>query len=84
MFPKAAIATVTGIGGMAGGISSFIINKSSGKLFYHATATNMKFMGFQGTKAGYFIIFSICAFAYIIGWVIMKSLVPKYKPITDL
>ncbi len=84
MFPKAAIATVTGIGGMAGGIGSFIINKSSGKLFYHATATNMKFMGFEGTKAGYFIIFSICAFAYIIGWVIMKSLVPKYKPITDL
>lgn len=84
MFPKAAIATVTGIGGMAGGIGSFIINKSSGKLFDHATATNMKFMGFEGIKAGYFIIFSICAVAYLIGWVIMKSLVPKYKPITDL
>lgn len=33
MFPKKAIATVTGIGGMAGGIGSFLINKSSGKLF---------------------------------------------------
>lgn len=33
VFPKRAIATITGIGGMAGGIGSFIINKSSGKLF---------------------------------------------------
>ncbi|WP_267404140.1 MULTISPECIES: MFS transporter [unclassified Chryseobacterium] len=36
MFPKKAIATITGIGGMAGGIGSFIINKSSGVLFDHA------------------------------------------------
>ncbi|RMZ59186.1 MFS transporter [Chryseobacterium nematophagum] len=33
MFPKKAIATITGIGGMAGGIGSFLINKSSGMLF---------------------------------------------------
>lgn len=84
MFPKSAIATITGIGGMAGGIGSFLINKGSGKLFDFATNTNMKFMGFEGIKAGYFIIFSICAVAYLIGWAIMKSLVPKYKPITDL
>ncbi|WP_336716954.1 MFS transporter [Chryseobacterium mucoviscidosis] len=36
MFPKKAIATITGIGGMAGGIGSFLINKSSGVLFDHA------------------------------------------------
>lgn len=33
MFPKKAIATITGIGGMAGGIGSFLINKGSGVLF---------------------------------------------------
>ncbi|NDV66910.1 MFS transporter [Bacteroides sp. 224] len=81
MFPKSAIATVTGIGGMAGGVGSFLINKGSGVLFDHAGETKMVFMGFQGEEAGYFIIFSICAVAYLIGWVIMKSLVPKYKPI---
>ncbi len=81
MFPKTAIATVTGIGGMAGGIGSFLINKSSGALFDHATITNMKFMGFEGIEAGYFIIFSVCAVAYLIGWVVMKVLVPRYKPI---
>jgi ACS family hexuronate transporter-like MFS transporter len=84
MFPKKAIATITGIGGMAGGIGSFAINKSSGKLFDYAKDTQMKFMGFQGEEAGYFIIFSLCAVAYLLAWGIMKTLVPTYKPITDL
>lgn len=84
MFPKKAIATITGIGGMAGGLGSFIINKSSGVLFDYAGQTQMVFMGFKGEEAGYFIIFSICAVLYLIGWVVMKSLVPQYKPITDL
>ena len=39
MFPKRAIATITGIGGMAGGIGSFIINKSSGVLFDYSHKT---------------------------------------------
>lgn len=81
MFPKSAIATITGIGGMAGGVGSMLINLGSGKLFDHAIETNMSFMGFKGIESGYFIIFSICAVAYLIGWVIMKTLVPKYKPI---
>ncbi|MDR1743838.1 MAG: MFS transporter, partial [Dysgonamonadaceae bacterium] len=32
MFPKGAIATITGIGGMAGGLGSMILQKSAGKL----------------------------------------------------
>lgn len=79
MFPKSAIATITGIGGLAGGISSYFINKGSGMLFDYSAETNMQFMGFEGVHAGYFIIFSICAVAYLIGWVIMKALVPKMK-----
>jgi len=84
MFPKKAIATVTGIGGMAGGVGSFLINLGSGKLFDHAAQTKLVFMGFQGKEAGYFIVFSCCAVAYLIGWTVMKALVPKYAPITDL
>lgn len=84
MFPRSAIATITGIGGMAGGVGSFLINKGSGVLFDHAAETNMAFMGFQGIEAGYFIIFSICSIAYLIAWFGMKSLVPRYEPITDL
>ena len=37
MFPKSAIASVTGIGGMAGGIGSLILQKSAGKLFVYAS-----------------------------------------------
>ena len=84
MFPKYAVATITGIGGMAGGLGSFLINKGSGALFDFSINTNMKFMGFEGIEAGYFIIFCICAFAYLIGWVIMKSLVPRYELITEM
>lgn len=79
MFPKAAIATITGIGGLAGGVGSFFINKISGWLFDHAEQTHMQFLGFQGAEAGYFIIFSFCAIAYLIAWVVMKTLVPKMK-----
>jgi ACS family hexuronate transporter-like MFS transporter len=84
MLPKQAIATVTGIGGAAGGIGSMLMNKGAGKLFVHAGETNMAFLGFTGKPAGYFIIFCICAVAYLVGWMIMKTLVPKYKPITGL
>lgn len=81
MFPKSAIATVTGIGGMAGGLGAFIINKGSGVLFDFAEKTDMRFIGFEGIESGYFIIFSVCAVVYLIGWTVMKSLVPHYKPI---
>jgi Nitrate/nitrite transporter len=84
MFPKKAIATITGIGGMAGGIGSFLINIGSGRLFDYAGETQMTLFGFVGKEAGYLIVFSICAVAYLIGWIIMKALVPKYSPITDL
>jgi ACS family hexuronate transporter-like MFS transporter len=84
MFPKKAIATITGIGGMAGGLGSMILQWSAGDLFVHADKVQMTFMGFTGKPAGYFIIFCVCAVAYLIGWTIMKTLVPKFKPITDL
>lgn len=79
MFPKHASATITGIMGMAAGISSFILQQVAGRLFKYAGDTGMEFLGFKGEPAGYFIIFCFCAVAYLIGWIVMKSLVPKYK-----
>jgi ACS family hexuronate transporter-like MFS transporter len=83
MFPKSTIATITGIGAMAGGIGSFLINKGSGVLFTYAEGQGsaFTFMGFEGKPAAYMIVFCICAVAYLIGWFIMKTLVPKYEPI---
>lgn len=79
MFPKKAIATVTGISGLAGGIGSFLINKISGVLFDYAEQTNMKIFGFEGIESGYFIVFSVCSIAYLLAWTIMRILVPKMK-----
>ncbi len=83
MFPKSAVATITGIGAMAGGVGSFLINKGSGMLFDYAAQMGeaFKFAGFTGKPAGYMIIFCICAVAYLIGWSVMKTLVPKYEPV---
>ena len=83
MFPKSAIATVTGIGAMAGGVGSMFIQKIAGKLFTYSEQMGdaFTFLGFSGKPAGYFIVFCFCGVAYLIAWVIMKSLVPKYKPI---
>ncbi len=83
MFPKSTIATITGIGAMAGGVGSYLINYGSGIFFTYAEGQGaaFTFMGFDGKPAAYMIVFSICAVAYLIGWIIMKALVPKYKPI---
>jgi ACS family hexuronate transporter-like MFS transporter len=111
MFPKSAVATVIGIGGMAGGIGSFFIQKGAGMLFTYSSGAAligegetvktveltkevlaqgatilrepMTFMGFEGKPAGYAVAFIFCAVAYLIAWIVMKTLVPKYKPITN-
>ena len=77
MFPKKAIASVVGIGGMAGGIGGVIITKAGGALFDHYKALGH-------IETGYTIMFAFCAVAYLLAWFIMKSLVPKYKFIQDL
>ena len=83
MFPKSAIATVTGIGAMAGGVGSMFIQKIAGRLFTWSEQMGdaFTFLGFSGKPAGYFIMFCFCGIAYLLAWSIMKSLVPKYKPI---
>ncbi len=83
MFPKSTIASITGIGAMAGGIGSMIIQKVAGNLFTYAEGQGaaFHFMGFEGKPAGYFIMFCFCGLAYLTGWIIMKVLVPKYEPV---
>ena len=83
MFPKSTIASITGIGAMAGGIGSMIIQKVAGNLFTYAEGQGaaFHFFGFEGKPAGYFIMFCFCGLAYLLAWIIMKLLVPKYKPV---
>ena len=77
MFPKKSIGSVIGIGGMAGGLGGVVMSKLGGALFDHYKA--------QGhIQTGYTIMFTICSLAYLLAWMVMKGLVPKYRPITDL
>lgn len=77
MFPKKAVGSVTGIGGLAGGLGGVVLTKIGGWLF--------DFYKSKGhIETGYTIMFAICALAYLVAWLIMKALVPKYKLITDL
>jgi ACS family hexuronate transporter-like MFS transporter len=77
MFPKHAVGSVVGIGGMAGGMGGVVISKLGGWLF--------DYYGAQGhVTTGYTIMFSICAVAYLVAWSVMKVLVPRYRPINDL
>lgn len=77
MFPKKAIGSVIGIGGMAGGIGGVVVSKTGGALFdYYKSIGHI--------QTGYTIMFAFCAVAYLIAWIVMKILVPKYSPITDL
>lgn len=77
MFPKKAVASVTGIGGMAGAIGGILISYSAGLLLKH-------FAALEKVELGYAIMFIICGIAYILAWTIMHFLVPKFRPITDL
>lgn len=77
MFPKKAIGSVVGIGGMAGGLGAVLLTKTGGALFDHYKALGH-------IETGYSIMFAICAVAYMIAWLVMKSLVPTYRPISDL
>ena len=83
MFPTSSVASIVGIGTMAGGIGCYIINQGSGILFDYAAARGaaFTFFGFEGKPAGYMIVFCICAISYILAWAIMKALVPRYRKI---
>ena len=77
MFPQKSVASVIGIGGMAGGIGGVLMTKLGGWVFdYYKSIHNI------GT--GYMIMFTICALAYLTAWIVMKALVPRHKEITDL
>ena len=75
MFPKSATASVTGIGGMFGGLGGILLSLMVQKrMFVYYESINQ-------IKTGYYIMFFICAGAYLLGWTIMHFLVPKMKKI---
>lgn len=72
MFPKKTVASVTGIGGMAGATGGILIAYLAGRLFDHYKALGH-------LQIGYYIMFIICGMAYLVAWLIMHSLAPRMK-----
>ncbi len=77
MFPAKAVGSVVGIGGMAGGLGGVLVTKLGGAIFDH-------YKSLGEIETGYTIMFAICSIAYLVAWTVMKWLVPRYKPVTDL
>lgn len=72
MFPKKAVASVIGIGGMAGATGGMLFPVFSGRLLDNFTAAG-------NVTAGYTVLFTICAFAYVITFAIHHLLAPRFE-----
>lgn len=77
MFPKKAVASVTGIGGMAGAVGGILVAQAAGLLLKHYTALDK-------TEVGYGIMFIFCGIAYLLAWVVMHFLVPRMKRVENI
>lgn len=74
MFPKKAVASVTGLGGMAGAVGGILIARIAGLVLQHFAAIGK-------TELGYGILFVICGSAYLVAWFIMHALAPSFRPV---
>jgi MFS transporter, ACS family, hexuronate transporter len=73
MFPKYAIASVIGIGGLAGATGGMLFPIFCGRILDNFTKSG-------NVTAGYTILFSICAFAYLLTFLFHHLLAPKLDP----
>jgi MFS transporter, ACS family, hexuronate transporter len=74
LFPKRAVASVTGIGGMFGAVGGILISKIAGITFdYYKSKGNI--------ETGYEIIFIICGLVYLVAWGIIRILLKNTHPV---
>ena len=75
MFPKKAVGSVTGIGGMFGSLGGILLSLLVQKqLFVHYRSIGQ-------IETAYYIMFIVCGVAYISAWLIMHWLAPKMEPV---
>jgi ACS family hexuronate transporter-like MFS transporter len=75
MFPKRAVGSITGIGGMFGSVGGVFLSLFVQKnLFVH-------YRSIHHIEVAYYIMFFVCGGAYLLAWCIMHFLVPKMKPV---
>jgi len=74
MFPKSAVASVVGIGGMAGSIGGIIFPIVTGRMLDHFSAQNH-------VTAGYAILFGICGCMYLVAFGLNHLFAPRFDPV---
>ena len=74
MFPKRAVASVVGLGGMAGSLGGIAFPIYSGRLLDRFEAAG-------NVTAGYALLFGICSCAYLLAFAIHHALAPRFEPI---
>jgi ACS family hexuronate transporter-like MFS transporter len=74
MFPKGAVSSVVGIGGMAGSVGGILFPLFIGVILDHYKALD-------NITAGYNIIFILCGSAYMLAWLLMHFITPKMKTV---
>ena len=73
-FPKKAISSITGWGGMAGAVGGAFISYIAGGILQH-------FKDLGRIEAGYVVMFTIAGSAYLVSWIIMTVFAPKNKKV---
>jgi len=74
MFPKKAVASVVGLGGMAGSVGGVIFPVVTGRLLDYFGRTGQE-------TTGYAILFGVCACAYLIAFGLNHLCAPKFEQI---
>ena len=77
MFPKRTVASVIGLGGMAGSIGGILFPVYSGRLLDRFTASGE-------VNTGYAILFGICGAAYLLAFGLSHLCAPRFEPIREL
>jgi len=75
MFPKRAVGSVVGIGGMFGGLGGILLTALVQRNMF------VYYRSIGQIETAYYIMFFICGGAYLLAWTIIHLLVPKFDPI---
>jgi MFS transporter, ACS family, hexuronate transporter len=73
MFPKKAVASVIGIGGMAGSAGGILFPALTGRMLDH-------FQKLGSVTTGYAILFGICGCMYLVAFALHHLCAPRFEP----
>ena len=74
MFPKPSVASVIGLGGMAGSAGGFVFPIITGKMLDH-------FARLHNVTAGYRILFGVCSVIYLLAFLFNHLCAPRFEPL---